>query len=239
MVSTGQDLNGHNMFNYCSNNTINKIDVEGFLWGRLLGGIIVGGVVGYISGAAKGKKGKELLAYTLNGSITGGISAVTNPANFVEFAMVGVSESLSTQVVDGVVLNEGFDFGEFVSDTIISTGTGVLSDKVSGNKVRGAKPKKFKTDLTGKHAQKTYLDYTISGVSNELATLYNSSGSYNLKKYNYMNTQIEMMKMMNNKNKKKNKKKAYPVGLTCPNKTVFPVLFKGKLNVNSFNIFLK
>ncbi len=213
-VSTNQDINGHNMFSYCSNNPINKTDFNGYLWGRLLGGLVVGATVGFISGLMNGESGKELLASTLKGGLTGAITAVVAPATFVETALVGVSTALTSQTVDGVVKNEKFDSKEFIFDAVIDTGIGMITNNYSGKKVPGAKPKTIKTDLSGKHAQRSYRNLSVESIAKSAAVAHNTkSSNKGKKKYNNSSSKNPIL-----------------VGKTCPNKYIAPSPFDNLLN---------
>jgi len=51
-VSTGQGMNGNNMFSYCNNNPVNCSDSSGQFWGFVVGGILVVGLAFALSGCS-------------------------------------------------------------------------------------------------------------------------------------------------------------------------------------------
>ena len=134
-AGTGQGMLGYNMFAYCNNNPLLKLDSEGNLGlaviaGGLIGGAIAGALIGTVSHlVSSGMKGEQvtaggILSAAAVGAATGAIGALggITGTSTVAAIVVGLVSGVT------VAINTEGDFGTkfltgFMSGTIAGIGT--------------------------------------------------------------------------------------------------------------------
>ena len=73
-VATGQGMLGQNMFAYCGNNPVARVDLKGEWWNVVIGAV-VGGLIGAISTAVQGGSKTEILVSAACGAVSGALAA--------------------------------------------------------------------------------------------------------------------------------------------------------------------
>lgn len=89
-ASTGQGLLGNNMFAYCGNNPICRVDSSGYFFFTVLG-TVVGAAFGALDAVIQGKTGDEFTASVVSGAISGGVSGLAADVLSFTGAAVGVA----------------------------------------------------------------------------------------------------------------------------------------------------
>ena len=130
------DLISYNLFTYCGNNPITRVDSAGDFWNTIIGAV-TGAIVGGITAAITGSDiGAGIVSGAISGAITGAavdIVIATGGTGLVAFAAVtaaggfgGAVSSYVNQRMNGTK-HENIDVGTIVVDTIWGAVGGVLS----------------------------------------------------------------------------------------------------------------
>ncbi len=174
--ATGQDLTGNNMFAYCGNNPVIRVDNSGAFW-NIIGGAIVGAVIGAASQAIcnliENKPITDGLGKAaLTGAVGGALTAAFPAASTLISVGMSATESVITDIQNGenlptIVANATLSAG-FAAMT--SGGT-VFSDKQIVSKTVKAVGK----ILPGNHpsvkkAAKSFLKKTGKAVLGEIGS---------------------------------------------------------------------
>ena len=122
-----------NLFAYCDNNSIVRIDDGGDFWHIVIGSV-VGGVIGGISTALTGGDATAILISATAGAISGGLacSVVSLGTIIVVNSVISASESILSQGA-----SKGFnniDYGEVAIDTVIGGAVSAIGGKGTGTK---------------------------------------------------------------------------------------------------------
>ena len=149
-ISTGQGILGHNMFAYCGNNPIIRVDASGrfFLTALIVGAVVgaviggtVGGVAAYNSAKSSGVEGTDLFVETIEGvgkgaavgTVLGGLAGATVGAvatcgavSVAGTATITASATVAGRVTEVAALqsrksmNDGDDAWQIVDDCVDS-----------------------------------------------------------------------------------------------------------------------
>ena len=122
------DLYDKNLFAYCDNNPVARVDYGGEFWNYVIGGV-VGAVVGGVSAAVTGGDWKAILLGAGVGAIGGLLGASGIPTGF-QIAVGGLlngGSNLATQtLIEGKSLHQ-VDWSDVALDTAIGAGSSVIS----------------------------------------------------------------------------------------------------------------
>ncbi len=124
LVSTGQGLDGHNMFAYCGNNPVLRIDDNGEFYHIIIGAAI-GGISSFVSTLITGGSLSDALISAAFGSASGALTAA-----FPAFgALIGAGFGAAESVVLDVKNKEDNEYTvtDIVINATISAGFGAMS----------------------------------------------------------------------------------------------------------------
>ena len=99
-AATGQGLLGNNMFAYCGNNPVSRIDSSGYFFFTVLGAA-VSAAFSALDAAIQGKKGAEFNAMVASSAASGAISGAT--ADVLSFTGATVGVAVGVMVAVGAV----------------------------------------------------------------------------------------------------------------------------------------
>lgn len=184
-VQLSDDANGNNLYVYCGNNPTSRIDIDGEFWWTVAK-MVVGAACGLIgNGIVNVASGKNFFDGAVNATVGGAIGGLTFGMNSsLASAGVNLLANTASEVVDYIPsLSTGepkkkLSFDN-IKDSVLNIGLNTAVDIVLVNnnvtdKVRGAKPKKFLTSFTGKHAvklcEKTAADAVVNNTFKVLST---------------------------------------------------------------------
>ena len=97
-MTTGQGVLGGNMFAYCGNNPVNRIDTDGDFFNTIIGGLI-GGIVGGITASIQGESFWEGAA---SGAVSGAISGAA-----VDVGLLAAGAAVATCGAGAVLIGVG------------------------------------------------------------------------------------------------------------------------------------
>ena len=169
-VATGQEFIGHNMYNYCGNNPINRSDDLGKGWLALSLGVgaicgVINGALQVASNAASGKKGKKLFDDVGGAVVSGFVSGFLEVA---PVSKIGKGVKMGVSLITGVVeagMNQldngtGFNGEEFVVDVVGNVASTIISDKY-GSKVVDYNPTgRISSSVNSKRGKTAILNTT-------------------------------------------------------------------------------
>ena len=182
--SIGSDITGTNLFIYCGNNPVTRIDDSGRGWWTFAGaaiGFLAGGATKIISNISTGKDWNEgVLAAALGGAVYGAVVASTGNivgAGFASAATESFINEASTYDSTLALLNgksvtkelsqSNIDesavtiITETVFNGTITVATGEIAAKVIPTNNGWIKPQKFVSSFTGKYAIKSQMQTVI------------------------------------------------------------------------------
>ena len=148
-VSTGQEYNGHNMFNYCGNNPIARADNDGKVWLKLAASVgIVTGMVGLASSVAEtivtdpNASLRECLVNAFDGFVSGFVSGFVAAAPLNK---IGKGARIATDIglaffdaAASSYASQQFDPLDFTADVISTIVTNKFYEEVIPTPIRGA-----------------------------------------------------------------------------------------------------
>ena len=182
-----------NLFAYCDNDPINRVDNGGDWWNWIAGavvGAVVGATVKIVSNAVSGKEwNDDLLGAVVGGAVYGGIVGGTGNLAVASYAGAA-AESLTNEVVSYTPIakyngqeqkaltksNLKSSAKKIVKDTAVDGTISLISGKVANNAVPiGAtwiKPTKIASRLFGSYARKIWAQeawgVASSGIMNAI-----------------------------------------------------------------------
>ncbi|WP_306569577.1 RHS repeat domain-containing protein [Faecalispora jeddahensis] len=164
-ISSGRDLSGINMFQYCGNNPIMRADTQGDVWHIVAGAVIGGLFAGFAKIASnillEGKDWNDGLgAAVFFGAISGGLAAsgVGLAGQVVANAAIGMTNN----AIDQIAENKGVE--NFSARELITEGTiGAVAGK-SGGAGTGSYALKSSAKLLNKNAVTALKNGTKNGV---------------------------------------------------------------------------
>ena len=161
-------LTDKNLFAYCDNNPVMRIDEDGEFWNFVVGGV-VGAAVGAIVSAINGGD----LADILIGAASGALSGIVAASSLGWLAQAGISAAISAtadianQTVD-IVQNGGSISDYNVMQTVVEAGLGFVTSAIGSG--LGALTGKYitKTSVIADQAFDSYLQKTfVAGMRME------------------------------------------------------------------------
>ena len=166
--STTDDLYDNNLYSYCDNNPVMRVDDGGKFWNFIIGGV-VGGIAGGVIAAINGGDISDIVIGTLSGAASGvvaasglgmlaqaGISAAISGVADIANQTVGIIES-GGSITDIDLLHAG---GEAVLGGVTSM-AGSMLGKLNGSKI-------MKTQVVSDTAFDKYLGKTFTaGIRQE------------------------------------------------------------------------
>ena len=136
--STGESVQGYNLFAYCFNNPVMRTDDNGDFWhiavGGLLGGLI-GGIVQVASNIIEGENAFDGVgAAFISGAASGALAStgVGIVGSIVGNAGISMAENVVTQVIDNNGFDD-FDVGDMLIDGAIGGVTGLINGPGTGS----------------------------------------------------------------------------------------------------------
>jgi len=132
LTATPMGFTDKNLYAYCDNNPVMRVDEDGEFWN-----FIIGGVVGAIAGGVVAALNGEDLAGIIIGTFAGAASGVVAATGLGLFAQAGVSAGISAladfanQTVD-ILLNGGTFADYNVGQTLIEAGLGFATSVAGG-----------------------------------------------------------------------------------------------------------
>ncbi len=182
------DVLGNNLFTYCGNNPIIRVDSGGKGWwivaGAIIGGL-AGGITKALSNVCTGKRWNDgIIGAVVGGAVYGGILAATGNIIAAGFASAA-AESLTNQVVSytpkvsqvngnkktkkvtskNVIDSAKTVLNETAVNGTISAVTGKVASKIVPTNNGWFKPQKIKSSFVGKYAIKSEVQtLTQSGL---------------------------------------------------------------------------
>ena len=145
-ASTGDGIVGYNMFAYCDNNPINRLDETGEIWnfvaGALLGtaSVYIGDV---INNVITGKSGWDILKPTSSvGTYLGAAVSGMIPGAGLGSALLRATANTGTKYITDAAVYRDYDMASLGTDAFINTATELLAPKVS-NLIRKAGPRSY------------------------------------------------------------------------------------------------
>ena len=162
IASTPMSLSDNNLYAYCDNNPVNRVDYGGEFWNYVIGGVVgavIGGAVAWINGGDT--------ADILIGAAGGALSGVVAASGLGWLAQAGISAAISAtadagnQLID-ILQSEGTIADYDIFQTIYDAGLGFATSAIGSG--LGALTGKYitKTDVISKKAFDTYLGKTFS-----------------------------------------------------------------------------
>ncbi|MCL2860676.1 MAG: hypothetical protein FWF46_09120, partial [Oscillospiraceae bacterium] len=144
-VSTGQDMSSHNMYAYCENNPISRVDPQGKFW--MIAAGIIGGVVNsaaqITSNVINGNAWYDAIGGAFAGGFTTGFLLTTTLNPIIAFGAGSLVESTFDETYDYVTKKKEFNAkntAKSVMDiewnTIGGGALGKLTGEVAGKMVK-------------------------------------------------------------------------------------------------------
>ncbi|MBE6939730.1 MAG: RHS repeat protein [Ruminococcaceae bacterium] len=167
-ISTGQDLLGNNVFAYCCNNPVSRMDDGGEFW-HLIVGAVVGVAVKYasdvVSNIASGKKGLDILKPTSSvlayaGAAASGALAASG-VGAVGQVVANATISAATSVESQLRSSNSVSVKQVIVDTTIGAATGLISGAGASSVKAGAGGAKQMVNLGT-----STIKRTVSAMSN-------------------------------------------------------------------------
>ncbi|MBE6608150.1 MAG: RHS repeat-associated core domain-containing protein [Ruminococcaceae bacterium] len=179
------DILGNNLFVYCGNNPVMRLDSTGRAW-WIPAGIIVGGILGgatkIASNLLSGKKWSDgVIAATVSGATYGGVMTATGDLMLASLASAA-AESLINEVLsytplaefngqtqkDLTLRNALNSASNIIVDTAVGTVITAITGKVASKIIPTNKgwftPIKFKSSFLGKYAIKSHTQSIIQSA---------------------------------------------------------------------------
>ena len=161
LTATPMALTDKNLFAYCDNNPVMRVDGDGEFWNYVIGGV-VGALVGGVAAALDGGNIADIIIGSLAGAASGLVAATGWGviAQAGASAGIGAVADIANQTFD-IFQNEGsiadYNIGQTVTETLFGfatsaagSGLGLLASKLTG------------TSALADAAFNSYLDKTFS-----------------------------------------------------------------------------
>jgi len=137
LLATPDQLTDKNLFAYCDNNPIMRVDGDGEFWNILIGAVVGGLVSGVISAASQYLEDgtinlKSVGIAAIGGAVSGGFAAsgVLVGGQMIANGIIGAV----TSVADTYVSSDGkATLDEYIVNTLTGAGIGILGGKIGGN----------------------------------------------------------------------------------------------------------
>ena len=196
--TTDQGITGSNMYAYCGNNPIARVDEGGEFWNILVGavaGALIGGGIKVVSNLIDGKTWSEGLGTAMLAGAASGALAATGVGlvgTFVGNAAISMAQNATDQVVKNNGFN-GFDSGSMLLDGLAGGVAGLIGGRGMGKAVNlttlnknltkkivwgGVETVKKAVKYYVSQTSKSYLNYLAKPILNSAA----ASAAYNLAK---------------------------------------------------------
>lgn len=122
-----------NMFAYCDNNPLVRVDDEGEIW-HIVAGAIVGAAIGAISEAAKGGNEYTIFVSAVAGGLSGGLACTGLGVGALVASNIAISaaESFINQTIKEGVKN--VNYAEVALDGAVGGVTAAIGGKGTGSK---------------------------------------------------------------------------------------------------------
>ena len=138
--TTGQGLNGNNMFAYCGNNPVSRQDDGGEFWNIVIGAGVGAVVSGLISVASQVLENKGIAnvdwarvgVAAAAGAISGGFAATGIKVNG-QMVVNGIIGASSSGIDTYLKSNGTASFSEYAKNIAIGTGIGLVGGRIGGN----------------------------------------------------------------------------------------------------------
>ena len=138
--TTGQGLNGNNMFAYCGNNPVSRQDDGGEFWNIVIGAGVGAVVSGLISVASQVLENKGIAnvdwarvgVAAAAGAISGGFAATGIKVNG-QMVVNGIIGAASSGIDTYLKSNGTASFSEYAKNIAIGTGIGLVGGRIGGN----------------------------------------------------------------------------------------------------------
>ncbi|WP_457945427.1 DNRLRE domain-containing protein [Caproiciproducens sp. LBM24188] len=139
LTSSPTSSTDKNLFSYCDNDPVNRIDQEGSFW-NIIAGAAIGALVGGISQVASnwitGNKLNDGLGVAMvTGALTGALAATG--VGLIGMIVGGAAISMAGNAANQIIKNKGlskFDAGDMVYDGAVGAATGALGGAGKGSK---------------------------------------------------------------------------------------------------------
>ena len=201
VLYTGNDFIGLNLYSYCGNNPVDRIDDEGHGW-WIAASAIVGGLIGGISKIVTNvvtnqKWNQGVIGAIAGGAVYGAVIASTGNIAAAAFSSAAVETTVNeitsycpviadingTSQKDLTVENVTQSVEKVISDTVVNgslyTITGKIASKIVPTNSGWFKPKKFISSFAGRYAVKSELQTIIQGAINVVVGSIQTSGAQN------------------------------------------------------------
>ena len=123
-LTTGQGLTGNNMFAYCGNNPVSRIDNGGEWWNVVIGAV-VGAAISAISTAISGGSTEEILVSAACGAVSGAFAATGFGGVVGQMAVGAVTSAIDSGYQNYNDYKSGEKtLGEAIGGTLVDTALG-------------------------------------------------------------------------------------------------------------------
>ena len=201
VLYTGNDFVGLNLYSYCGNNPVDRIDDEGHGWwiaaSAIIGGLI-GGISKIVTNVVTNQKWNQgVIGAIAGGAVYGAVIASTGNITAAAFSSAAVETAVNeissycpviadingTSQKDLTFENVTQSVEKVMSDTIVNgvlyTITGKMAAKIVPTNNGWFKPKKFISSFAGRYAVKSELQTLIQGALNAVVGGIQASGVQN------------------------------------------------------------
>ena len=123
-VATGQGMLGQNMFAYCGNNPVARVDLKGEWWNVVIGAV-VGGLIGAISTAVQGGSKTEILVSAACGAVSGALAATGLGGVVGQMAVGAITSAVDSGYQNYNDYKSGdITLGEAIGGTLVDSAVG-------------------------------------------------------------------------------------------------------------------
>ncbi len=138
-LGEGNDLNNYNLFAYCENNPVMRVDPTGHYWHVVIGAAIGGAISGIVKSFSNLLEGKScsdgILVAVLAGAASGALAATSFGITtmIAGNAAISMAENSANQVIQNKGFNN-FNVSEMLFDGVIGGLSGAIGGKGNGTK---------------------------------------------------------------------------------------------------------
>ena len=185
IAASPASLTDKNLFAYCDNNPVMRVDKNGEFWNWLVG-TVVGACGAALAANIQGKEGREFWGSVANGAAAGFIGGVTTDAlvitgipsvgvAIIAYAASGVIGNIAGSLIESCITKQEVNASDLIVDSLFGVATGALFGSIIGSQTNMIDKI---TRSAGKKALERGINFSYAAAKTSLRELRNIASSF-------------------------------------------------------------